>query len=225
MNFNFPRAYHDFSDKEQKFLNYYKDCLLSIENDYKVLSAKIPNLKDIYLYNSKKLPRILNAWQVSNEDSFFKLCMVEFESLLENEGYQEFLYNPYLYGIIQTKQDFGHIIIRPKKFADKIIGIFIKEEIDFSNHKKFSKNFSVFAKDRARTMEILSKELLDFFTMYRKLEIEFFNDLCVFRLEKAIDMRETKTLCEIGISLNKIITNKNVKRLRENSINSKVLLT
>lgn len=210
MNFNFPREYQELSDQEKKFWNYYKNCLLSIENDYKVFSTSIPNLNELFLYNSKNSPRILSAWKISNEYSFFKLCMVEYKSLLENEGYQEFIYHPYLYGIIQARQDFGHIIIRPKKIIDKIIGIFIKPEIDFLNHKKFSKKFSVFAKDRTMTMEILSKDYLDFFTLYSKLEIEFYNDLCVFRLEKAIDMRETKTLCEIGISLNEIITNKNV---------------
>jgi len=47
----------------------------------------------------------------------------------------------------------------------------------------------------------LKNSFLDFFIQFPKLEVEFLNKKCVFRLEKAIDFAETEMLCKIGMKL------------------------
>ena len=209
MKFNFPKIFQELTTEQKEFWKYYKECILSIEQKYILKTSLIPNLNNFYLINSKNSPRTLNAWQIFENKNSFKLCMIEYKSYQDfagiTGGHRQFYYDPYLIGILTTKNNFGHIFIRPEYVVDKIAELFDPIEIDFPNHKLFSDKFYVLSNDKTKTNEVLTYEYLDFFSKISKLEIEFFNNVCLFKLEKAIDMKEVHILCRIGIELDKLL--------------------
>jgi hypothetical protein len=205
MKFDFPKVFQQLSSEQRVFWEYYKECVLNIEKLYTVSTSISPNITDFLLINTKNAYRVLNSWNVMDKNNSFKLVMLEYKSYQDfasvTGGSRHYYYDPYLIGMLNTFEDFGHVLIRPETFADKIIEIFNGIETDFAGHRKFSNMFYVISDNKEKTLVDLKNSFLDFFIQFPKLEVEFLNKKCVFRLEKAIDFAETEMLCKIGMKL------------------------
>ena len=120
----------------------------------------------------------------------------------------------YFFGHLSTKKDFGHTLIRPETLADKISELFNPVEIDIKGYRKFSNKYYVLSNDKQKFLSSISSKLLKYLENQSRLEIEFFDQECLFRLDKAIDLKQTLKLCDIGINLD-IILNETVPTLLE----------
>lgn len=73
-------------------------------------------------------------------------------------------YNPSLdqemqcWGYLETKQDYGHLLIRPENLTDKLIELINPAEVDFDDDPFFSKKFYVLSEDPFKTQMMLNSK-------------------------------------------------------------------
>lgn len=209
MKFNFPKKPYPISEEQKLQWEDYKKSVLSIEKYYSVKSSNNPNLSSFHLFKTKESARVLNSWQVYEEQQYFKLILLKYKSFIDSAGPtgggRRYYDDGYLYGLITTNLSYGHVLIRPEKILDKVTEFFNPIEIDFQNHKKFSNQFFVLSDNKEFLIRNFSSNLLEYLSKFKKLELEIINNQCLFRLEKSINKKETHLLCELGIGLSKLL--------------------
>ena len=209
MRFNFPKKPDPITNEDEEKWNGYKAAVLSLENEYSFKSSNNPNLNLFYLFNTKESAKILNTWQVFENEDYFKLIMLQYNSFIDaagpTGGSRSYKSDGYLYGIISTKLNYGHVLIRPEKILDKVIEIFNPVELDFPHHKKFSRQFFVLSDNQRFVLQNFNFEILEFLSSFKKLELEIVKNHCLFRLEKSINKKEAHQLCKLGIGLSKLL--------------------
>jgi hypothetical protein len=65
------------------------------------------------------------------------------------------------WGSIELKNDFGHILIKPETFLDKVYDFINPMDVDFDDDKEFSKKFLVVANDKLKAQLQLTQKLRD----------------------------------------------------------------
>jgi len=113
--------------------------------------------------------------------------------------------NSYHFGYIENTINLGNTIIRPESYYDKFIDFFIHVEIDFKEHKEFSKKFYVISENEQLVRDNLNKRIMDLFCNYKEIYIEFRNNKCLFYLNSKMNIKSSLMLCEFGLKLNEII--------------------
>ncbi|MCW3788129.1 hypothetical protein [Plebeiibacterium sediminum] len=180
-----------------------------LTKQYNIIEYQNLDLRYFDLVNMKENPRIVNTWQVNKGLNNFILCHVQYSYSYQVVdrigGHQETDDSDYLFGFIATDIDFGHSYFRPETLMDKLIEFFSPTEIDFKEYKSFSKKFYVLTKDEKKLRSWISKDLVNLFEKTPKIEIEFKDKYCLFKLPKSVDIEETKLLCDFGLKLNKIL--------------------
>lgn len=189
-----------------------RDCLNRISQDYDLKRASNPAINSFYLFASKVDPAHFYTWNVSNGSSSFKLCLVQYDHLYEISKrssirkYRETCF--YFFGQLNLKKDNGVCLIKPETVAEKISDVFLKIDIDFEAHPKFSKKYYVAGGEKEKLMENLPPAFFEYMETIKRMEMEFRNKSCVFRLPKSVEIKEALQLCEIGVNLDRILNGK-----------------
>lgn len=111
----------------------------------------------------------------------------------------------YFFGYLNILKDYGKTIIRPETFVDKISELFYPVEIDFTEYKRFSRNYYFLSNDREKTINNMDENLIIFMNSVLNIHLEFNGKKCIYRLPKSINLKEANNLCEIGFQLDKIL--------------------
>jgi hypothetical protein len=103
------------------------------------------------------------------------------------------------------KKFFGNTIIRPESFADKVLDLYLKLDIDNPDYPKFSRNFYVTSDNKDALIDNLPSEFYNLLETNKDVQIEFKNNSCLFRLSKSVNSLDALRLSKIGLRLDKIL--------------------
>jgi len=109
-------------------------------------------------------------------------------------------------GSIQLTKEFPLTFIYKETVKEKIVNWFVKGDVDFKEHKKFSGKFHVVTKDKEKLTWLLNNKPLDELTDFPEMEIEISGTECMFRVSKeTIDIEPTKQFIQLAKKLIKIL--------------------
>ena len=105
----------------------------------------------------------------------------------------------YFFGHLVVKTNYPKTYIHKETIKDKIEDIFLKQDVDFLNSKKFSKKFQVLSVDREGLQDLLQFKTLDDLANFPEMEIELLGNRLLFRnSRKAISMEEAAGFCKLA---------------------------
>ncbi|RCH56399.1 hypothetical protein DJ568_00635 [Mucilaginibacter hurinus] len=105
-------------------------------------------------------------------------------------GYLSFIKTPttllQLWGSVKINKDFGHVLIRPEKFADKLQELIKPVEIDFPDDKLFSQMNYVVANDRQKAVAAVTSGFRNIVAELQEDEfvIEIINDQLIINIKR-----------------------------------------
>lgn len=209
MKFKQPNHYYQLDDKEQQEWDDFIAIFESVFARYQVVACPKPAISNFYLFASKKKPVFYRAWMVYDGVLFFKLLMIEYEIEWEDVyitgGRTISGTHKYFFGYVTSNRNFGRVFMRPETAGDKIAELFQPVELDIVGFNKFNRKYYLLAENRARFLRTIDRDTLDFLATTRGLQLEMNGQRCLFRLQKALDKKETLKLCQIGHTLNALL--------------------
>lgn len=211
MDLKFIQKIEKSSPSKLKKWTNFLESFKCLNDNFELKNVSTPPIHKFHLFNKKLNSRFIKSWKVIKKANNFELCLIQYDHNFEEvDGMFDTSSiitetHKYFFAYLTTSKDFGITLIRPETFADKIADFFKPIEIDFDEHKKFSNRYYVLSENPEILKKAVNLEFLDFLSNNSKIEIEFNHKSCLFRLPKAIDLRESIELCNIGFKLNEIL--------------------
>jgi len=103
--------------------------------------------------------------------------------------------------IVQLKEDFGRVQIRPETLTDKISELFEKKELDFDEHKRFSWRYYFLADDEEKARAAVTRKFLDNIDQHKGLLLYIEGNGLLATKYRAINTGDVLELAEFGFSL------------------------
>ncbi|MFA9212332.1 MAG: hypothetical protein ACEQSR_00595 [Candidatus Methylacidiphilales bacterium] len=105
----------------------------------------------------------------------------------------------YFFGHLVVKTNYPKTYIHKETIKSKIEDIFLKQDVDFPNSKKFSKRFQVLTTERDRLLELFQFKPLDNLANFPEMEIELSGNRLLFRnSRKAVSLEEAANFCKLA---------------------------
>lgn len=188
-----------------------QECLEEIFVQFGNSEAPKISIEKFAMTSEAKSPQTIFAWRIGNKFNTFTLALVEYciqymKGSRHGHGAQ-FIEEAHLYvfGHLKLNKDFGATYIRPESFKDKILEMFVPVEIDFAAAPEFSSKYYVLSNDKEKFIQAVPHALMRYLTDIERLEIEFRNKECLFRFEGPVEKKKSLQLCEIGVTLDRIL--------------------
>lgn len=163
-------------------------------------------LNKFYLFNSQQRPGITNSWIVKQNNYHFQICCVEIDSTLKVGRSSTTQTHKFLYGLVNSRKDFGVSLLTKETVIDKVADLFLKIDIDFETNTNFSSHYRCLSNDSNKFANAMSDHLMNYLATVNHVELESLNNVCLFRTEKSIiDQKNNFELFSIGIELSKIL--------------------
>lgn len=167
---------------------------------------KMDFLKQFHLFSYQQNAHITNSWSIQKNSNNFQLACIEIDSTLKMGRRNETQTHKFLYGLVNTRRDFGISLLTKETLTDKIADLFLKIDIDFETNKSFSKKYRCLSNDTDKFRNAMSDELMNYLSAINHLELEFKKNVCLFRTEKSvIEQKNNLELFSIGIELSKML--------------------
>ncbi len=98
------------------------------------------------------------------------------------------------------KLDFGYgkMLIRPETIQDKVQEIFVKSEIDFTDHPGFSSRYYFVAEDKGLARSFATDRRLSLIEMQRELYVEVNNNVLLAKFARNVNYDDCLSLLELG---------------------------
>ncbi len=147
-----------------------------LQDTYNLLESMYPirydkdytyNLKDLEILSDYKRADIFAPFNLGSDNSAY-ITFTESEYTFRGsaKGGDMEAIEYQTWAIAPLTKNYGHIIIRPETFIDKIQNFFQHQKVDFSNDQAFNRRFFVLAKDKEMA-------LLDLSNSFRELLLNF----------------------------------------------------
>ncbi|MFT3980620.1 MAG: hypothetical protein QM687_09135 [Ferruginibacter sp.] len=108
----------------------------------------------------------------------------------------------YLFGHFFTRKEYPATYISKESIHEKINDLFVRQDVDFSHSKKFSRRFHVITEDKGRLSDLLLLKELDTLCSFREMEIELNGKECLFRHSRStISVKEAEKFSELAKAL------------------------
>lgn len=209
MKLKLPRNLQLLTKADRESWQEVQEIFEALEKHYEITSARNPNLKDFHLFADKQKPSFFNSWRLRKDGQSFSLCLIEYETNFQEVGITGASIKPlrhkYFFGHLNAVKDYGRTLIRPETLGDKISELFLPNELDLKGFQKFNWKYYVLAKEKDKFLASTTRELLNFLADQNNLQVEFNGNRCLFRLDKAVNLKETLALAEIGLELERLL--------------------
>lgn len=127
-----------------------------IESDFLI------NIKDFDIFNANELNSHGAIFKISNNSRVFYLEFIQILYKTGGQRYSSGIYVEYqIWGIINLQNHFGHILIKPETFLDKIHDLINPVDLDFEEDKEFSNKFLVVTNDEVKSRMMMTKNFRD----------------------------------------------------------------
>jgi len=159
-----------------------------------------------------------NRYDSINVVDSFKVKSDERLRILEVKAFNEFAIHSsgrlmdrdvrsiHIVATFQINQDTGGFYLSPDTFVDKIMDLFLNQDVDFDNNKLFNNKYKVLANDADRVKDSLSDDFLDYASKLDYLELEVIGQRVVFCISRnpstKLILKET---INVGLALNVLL--------------------
>jgi hypothetical protein len=160
--------------------NAFSDCIDSavIMNPY----------EEINLYTSLKLIQ-------PYEEAHLIVAKLLFAT---HQGRSEYRFDePQLIGIKRMNKDFGHILLRPETFEDKVIELFIKTEYDFGVNPRFSSRYYFLSDSEYLAREFASTNRLSLLENMDGLLLEICGKILIARFPRTMNAEDCASMIKL----------------------------
>ena len=149
--------------------------------------SKPVDLSSYFIFNKYDEVKISNYFQIDirKECKILKLKTYNYFPI-DSSGkvMDDNVESKHIYGSFLLLKNYGNLYLRQEKFEDKIADFFNSVDIDFKNHKEFSKKFYLIGDNRDLIIRNFSTKLLDFSLKIKDLELEIINNRCFFSITR-----------------------------------------
>ncbi|MFC7000128.1 hypothetical protein [Rufibacter roseus] len=174
--------------------------------DISLKKVRNPDISVFKELTGKEGFKHLATYEVSSKRNRLYLCVAQYQVYFPNRYKLESPYKTdyYLYGFLRLDDSIGKVFMRPETTADKITELFKKQELDFSNHKIFSRKYYLLASDHRKVSEKFSTRVLDALSSIDTVLLECNLKRFLFSIdEKPATEESFFKLIELGLVLDK----------------------
>jgi len=94
----------------------------------------------------------------------------------------------------KLERNYETMLIKPESLQDKIMDIFIKDDIDFSDYPDFSKKYYFIAKNKDLALKFATAKRIDLITEQDKIIVEISGDFLFAKYARKITEKDCKLL-------------------------------
>ena len=146
-----------------------------------------------------------DAVTIKHDSSTCTLCILVCNGTIEKTGryctYCEETKELYATVLVSLPDNYGHILIRPETWSDKVVEVFFPQELDFDEHPEFSHRYYVLAKDESLARRHLTYNILNAVNTRADLLIEIYGQTLQAGIPKNLNLDTTTNLVNLGFSL------------------------
>lgn len=102
-----------------------------------------------------------------------------------------------LIGLKKLDRNYGHIIIRPETFEDKINELFNKQEIDLKEFPKFSSRYYFLAKDEFSAHSFAIPKRLELIEAQKEVLMEVMEDVLLVRYARKLNEEDLESMIQL----------------------------
>lgn len=206
----------DFADDKeiQKSRKEREDYERMLDESIRILSKELflekaphKNMKSFLMFNTLTRP-ILRKSYMSIKDNFpLQVSVVEYYS---SGGNAKAFYSGtdlYFFGMLSLRQEFPLTYIYKETLREKIVNLFVKGDVDFTEDRKFSSRFELVTKDKNKLSILFLNKPLDELTEFPDMELEINGNSCLFRVSrKPVSEDEAQKFAGLAGIMYKIFT-------------------
>lgn len=143
----------------------------------------------------------------SDRDNTLTILLAEFQWFHNSPKFRSEDSDHCLFGYINLNKEFPQTFIYKETVKERIVNWFVKGDIDFKEHKKFSRNFHVVTKDKEKLTFLIGNKPLDILLPFPDMQIEISGTKCMFRVsQNTISIEETNQFVLLTKAMLKIFS-------------------
>lgn len=189
----FPFPTYDMSEADaEKQLDIYNALKSAykteIDTDFSL------NIRDFNLFDPNDLNSFGATFRIIENSVSFYLNFIQIIYRTGGRRYSSGIYTEYqAWGLINLRKDFGHILIKPETFLDKVYDLINHVDLDFEDDKEFSKKYLVVANDKQKALMQMTQGFRDCISQIQLKEflIEIVDDKLIIGDKKVISLEAT----------------------------------
>ena len=137
-----------------------------------------------------------------SQPNAFSVSLINYSSSVNTARQSYSVEDDYLFGRIRTKHTYPRTYIHKETIKEKLLDLFLKQDLDFDHSKLFSKTFQVLTEDKGKLLELFQFMELDPLANFREMEIELSGNECLFRhSRKPVSPEEAQNFCNLAKAL------------------------
>lgn len=185
--------------KEREAYNKMVDqCLTILKQELTLTQSGHKNFKTFHMFKNLE-PTTIDTYTSSAFPCRVMVSIAQYGSSYPTGRVANAGIDNYLFGYIELRKEFPSTYVCKETMQQKIINLFVRNDVDFSDHKKFSNKFNVVTKDEKRLESLLRFKNMDHLSAFPELEIEIHGHDCLFRnSRRSISPREATEFSELA---------------------------
>src|SRR5688500_12049172 len=180
------------------------ESLAVVKDELGLIKSSHTNFKKFLMFKNLQ-PILIDSFRAQQAPLPLIMSVAEYRSAYPIPKNHNSGSDLYLFGSIGYNKQFPKSYICRETIREKMVDLFSRQEIDFKEHKKFSRCFHVISKDGKRLTDLFQFKNMDELTAFPNMELEIHEHSCLFRnsrrsisIEEASDFAElAKTLVDI----------------------------
>lgn len=150
-------------------------------------SSKPSRLDEYILFNRYDSIRVIRCFNIKSNKNI-KIIEVEAENefAIHSKGraLDREVSSRYVFAFFNLSWQSKGFYLSPEKLSDKIVDLFIRQDIDFSINKKFSNKYRLIGNDKKLLQENFSSDFMNYVTELDYLEIEDIKQRCILCISR-----------------------------------------
>jgi len=172
------------------------DIYTTLKDNYNAeIDTEYPiNIRDFDIFNANEFNDHGAGFRIVKNSRPFYLEFIEILYRTDGRRYSPNFHIEYqTWGLVNLKSDFGHILIKPETFLDKIHDIINPVDLDFKDDKEFSKKYLVVSNDRMKAEMQMNQSFRNYIKQIALEEfvIEIVNNKLIIGDKKVVSLEST----------------------------------
>jgi hypothetical protein len=205
LGFNHDRELTLNRQAREAYLKMLDECDVILKNSLDISrNEQHPDLSNFFMFNSLQDANVTESLKANILP--VKILTVHYFSQYKTPKSRNAGHDFYFMALMQLNKKVPHTMIYPETLSEKIADIFVRNELDFKDHKKFSRKFYTLSKDKEKLFDLLNSKPLNELVKYNNLEIEINDDRCLFRhSRKPVSKKEAMAICDLVKDVHRIL--------------------
>lgn len=168
-------------EKQDKIIS---DSISVVSKQLSLEKVSHKNMKHFLMFHSQINPIVRNSFKSNNENFPLRVSLVEYYSSYRTAKGGSSGTDLYFFGMISLNKTYPLTYCYQETIREKMVDLFVKGDVDFKEHKKFSSQFHLITKDEEKLRILLLNKPLDDLAAFPEMEAEINENLCLFRVSR-----------------------------------------